>query len=127
MGLSFRHRGNFRKTENFLKKAERSDFLPVLERYGEEGVAALASATPRDSGLTASSWRYEIHQDDSGISIVWCNDNDQNGWFNVAIGLQFGHGTRNGGYVEGIDYVNPAVQPIFDQIAEEIWSVVKSW
>ena len=127
MKISFTHRGNFQKTERFLKKAEKADFWSRLEKYGEEGVQALASATPVDSGLTADSWTYEIKKDPTDCAIYWSNTNDQAGWFNVAIGLQYGHGTRNGGWVEGIDYINPAIQPIFERIAEDVWSEIGSW
>ena len=127
MGISFRHKGDFRHTERFLKKAEKAEFWERLERYGQEGVEALASATPVNSGLTAGSWSYEIRKDRDDCAIYWTNSNDQDGWFNVAIGLQYGHATGTGGWVEGIDYINPAIQPIFEKIAEDIWSEIKRW
>lgn len=127
MGISFRHRGDFKKTERFLKKAEKADLWTRLEKYGQEGVNALSSATPKDTGLTAGSWNYEIHKSADDCAIYWTNSNDANGWFNVAIGLQYGHGTGTGGWVEGIDYINPAIQPIFEKIAEDIWSTIERW
>lgn len=127
MGISFRHKGDFKNTERFLKKAEKAEFWTRLEKYGEEGVAALASATPVNSGLTADSWSYEIHKTADDCAIYWVNNNTQDGWFNVAIGLQYGHGTGTGGWVEGIDYINPAIQPIFERIAEDVWSEIRSW
>lgn len=127
MGISFRHRGDFKKTERFLKKAEKVGFLDTLEVYGKRGVEALASATPVHSGLTANSWRYEIHTSPDDCAIYWINDNVQDGWFNVAVGLQYGHGTRNGGWVAGVDYINPAICPIFEEIAQAVWREVQSW
>lgn len=124
MGISFRHRGSFKNTEKFLKKAEKTDFFAHLEKFGEMGVEALRSATPVDSGLTADSWGYEITHTNDECRIEFTNSNLQKGWFNVAIMLQFGHGTRNGGWVQGRDYINPAIQPIFDQIAEDAWNEV---
>jgi len=110
-----------------LKKAEKADFWTRLEKYGEDGVAALASATPVNSGLTADSWSYEIRKSANDCAIYWVNNNLQDGWFNVAIGLQYGHGTGTGGWVEGIDYINPAIQPIFERIAEDVWSEIRNW
>lgn len=121
MSISFRHKGSFKNTEKFLKKAEKTDFFAHLEKFGEMGVEALRSATPVDSGLTADSWGYEIRKTADDCAIYWTNSNEQKGYFNVALHLQMGHGTRNGGWVEGRDYINPAIQPIFDQIAEDCW------
>lgn len=125
MKILFRHRGNFHKTEKFLKKSFGKNYLPILEKYANQGVDALSAATPVDTGLTAASWGYEILQDKDTLSIVWNNYNVQNG-INIAILLQYGHGTRNGGYVEGRDYINPALQPIFDKMAEAAWKEVTS-
>ena len=127
MGISFTHRGDFKKTERFLKKAEKFDLREKLSKYGEKGISALQTATPKDSGLTAESWDYEINIDGNGVTINWVNNNNADGWFNVAAGLQFGHGTGTGGWVEGIDYINPALRPVFDEIAEDIWREVQSW
>ena len=124
MAIVFKHKGNFKRTEKFLRKVKNKDEFKILSKYGEEGVMALASATPVDSGLTADSWRYEIPEDDRGIALTWYNENDANGWFNVAIGLQYGHGTINGGWVEGIDYINPALKPIFQKMADAVWAEI---
>lgn len=122
--ISFRHKGDLSKTTNFLKRAKQLDILRVLERYGQAGVAALASATPVDSGLTASSWYYEIKRERSGrYTISFNNSNIQNG-VSVAIILQYGHGTGTGGWVQGRDYINPAIQPIFDKLADDAWREV---
>lgn len=123
MGISIRSKGNFRKTEKLLKKSLGRDYRSVLEKYGQMGVSALAAYTPVDSGITASSWSYEIIQNGSSMSIVWNNSNVQRG-VNIAVILQYGHGTGTGGYVDGRDYINPALQPIFDQLAEAAWKEV---
>jgi len=117
------NKGNFNKTEKFFKGSVNSDFLKVLDSYARDGVSALASATPVDSGETRNSWTYEIKKYKSGAKIVWLNTNVVNG-VPIAIILQYGHGTGNGGYVEGRDYINPAIRPIFDKIAEEAWKEV---
>lgn len=119
----FRQRGNFDKTEKFLKKSFGRGYLDVLEKYAQQGVAALSAATPVDTGLTAVSWEYEIIQNDSAISIIWKNLNEHNG-VNIAIILQYGHGTRNGGYVQGIDYINPALKAIFEEMEDAAWKEV---
>ena len=123
--ISVKQRGSFDKTEKFLKKSFRRDYISVLEKFGQQGVAALSAATPIDSGVTATSWSYEIIQNESSISIVWSNSNMQKG-VNIAIILQYGHGTRNGGYVSGRDYINPALRPIFDKMADAAWKEVTS-
>ena len=121
--ITFRHKGNFSKTTRFLERAKHVVRLADLDRFGREGVAALASATPVDSGLTASSWYYEITYSKSGAKIAFYNSNIQNG-VPIAIILQYGHGTGTGGWVEGRDYINPAIQPIFDRIVDEAWREV---
>lgn len=121
--VSFRHKGNFLKTMNFLGKLKKGFRLSDLDKYGRKGVAALASATPVDTGLTASSWYYKITNNNGTISISFHNSNIQNG-IPIAIILQYGHGTRNGGWVEGRDYINPAIQPIFDEITNHAWREV---
>lgn len=123
--FSFQVGGSTDKTEAWLDKLSRADIFSALARFGEVGVAALASATPVDSGLTAGSWFYEIIQNGSSWSIVWGNSNVVDGT-PVAVLLQHGHGTGTGGFVQGRDYINPALQPIFDQIATEAWKVVTS-
>lgn len=121
--ISIRQRGGFEKTERFLKKSFGRDYINVLEKYGQQGVSALSAATPIDSGLTATSWSYRIIQNNSSISIIWENSNIHKG-VNIAIILQYGHGTRNGGYVSGRDYINPALKPIFDKMADAAWKEV---
>lgn len=123
--ISFRSKGNFYKTEKFLKKSLGQNYRSVLEKYAKQGVAALASATPIESGETASSWDYDIIQNKDSISVVWKNYHIEKG-VNIAIILQYGHGTRNGGYVEGRDYINPALRPIFDELANAAWKEVTS-
>ena len=121
--ISFRHKGDFRKATRFLERAKKAVRLDDLDRYGREGVAALASATPVDSGLTAKSWHYEIIRKKDSVTIRFYNTNIQNG-VPIAIILQYGHGTGTGGWVQGRDYINPAIQPIFDGIADEAWKEV---
>jgi hypothetical protein len=104
-------------------KAKRASRVDVLEKYGQEGVVALASATPVDTGLTASSWYYEIERGPEKVSITFYNSNIQNG-IPIAIILQYGHATGGGGWVQGRDYINPALQPIFDSIAQKAWEEV---
>jgi hypothetical protein len=100
-------------------------YLRVLNKYGQMGVELLAANTPVDTGLTASSWYYEIEETDNGTSIIWKNSNEKNGWANIALLLQYGHATGTGGYVRGIDYINPALQPVFDKLAETAWKEVQ--
>lgn len=121
--IKFRQKGDFSKLTHYLEKVKEVVKLGDLDKYGREGVAALASATPVDTGLTASSWRYEIQHGNDSVSIAFYNDNIQNG-IPIAIILQYGHGTRNGGYVQGRDYINPAIKPIFDKITEDAWKEV---
>ena len=121
--ISFRQKGDFSKATSFLEKAKEVVRIGDLDKYGREGVAALASATPVDTGQTASSWYYEIVNRNGSATITFNNSNIQNG-VPIAIILQYGHGTRNGGWVQGRDYINPAIQPIFDKIADEAWKEV---
>ena len=121
--IRFRQKGDFSKTTNFLKRAKDKVYLEDLDKYGRQGVAALASATPIDSGKTASSWYYKIENTKESAKITFYNSNVQNG-VSIAVILQYGHGTRNGGWVEGRDYINPAVQPIFDKIVDDAWREV---
>lgn len=122
--ISFKQKGDFSNLSRFLEKAKESIKIGDLDRYGREGVAALSLATPIDSGLTASSWYYKIERGNGSISISFHNSNIQNG-VPIAIILQYGHGTRNGGWVEGRDYINPAIQPLFDKIADNAWKEVR--
>lgn len=121
--ITFKQHGDFRNLTNFLERAKEPFNLSILDVYGKEGVAALASATPIDSGNTANSWYYKIYRDNSSASITFYNSNIQNG-VPIAIILQYGHGTNHGGWVEGRDYINPAIQPVFDKIANEAWKEV---
>ena len=114
------HKGDLKKTERFLIRAAKHNPEVLLQKYGERGVAALREATPRDSGKTAESWYYEIRKTKDSCVIEFLNSN-VNKYVNIAIILQYGHATRNGGYVQGRDYINPAIQPVFDYIAEEAW------
>lgn len=123
--FSFEQKGSFSKTDNFLQKMLRGDIYKNLDKYGRMGAAALAQATPRDTGRTASSWTYDISKTRDTYTITWRNTNVQGGR-PVAIMLQYGHGTGTGGYVQGRDYINPVVRPLFDQIANEVWKVVTS-
>ena len=122
--ISLTSKGDFRKTEKFMKNARTKKLMSILKQYGEEGVAALMVATPLDTGRTASSWRYEIKVENNCIRLVFHNDNIQNG-VPIAIILQYGHGTGTGGWVEGRDYINPAIQPVFDKIAKSAWKEAK--
>ena len=121
--ITFRQKGEFNKLTRYLVKVEKASKLKQLEKYGKEGVAALASATPVDSGLTANSWYYEIEQGNGVASIAFYNSNVNKG-IPIAIILQYGHGTGTGGWVQGRDYINPAIQPIFDRLADEAWKEV---
>lgn len=122
--ITFRQKGDFSKLSRFLERAKETVHMGDLDRYGREGVAALASATPVDSGLTASSWYYEIVRTKEGVTISFKNSNINKG-VPIAIILQYGHATRNGGWVEGRDYINPAIQPIFDRLANDAWKEVR--
>lgn len=117
--------GSFAKTEAFLKRLGKADIQAVMRNYGKMGVSALAAATPRDSGIASESWGFVISGKGGKYTISWTNSDIENGHM-VAIAIQFGHGTGTGGYVQGRDYINPAIRPIFDQLAAEVWKVVIS-
>ena len=121
--ITVTHKGDFRNTERFFDNAQNLDIVPILEKYGEMGVEALAIATPKRTGLTAASWNYEIEVGNNTASIFWVNSN-MNKDVNIALILQYGHGTGTGGYVTGIDYINPATKAVLDQLAEEAWKEV---
>lgn len=121
--ISFRQKGDFSKTTKFLEKAKNVFKNNNFDEYGRQGVAALASATPKDSGLTSESWYYEIKQTKDSVTITFNNKNIVNG-VPIAIILQYGHGTGTGGWVEGRDYINPAIRPIFDKLAKDAWEEV---
>lgn len=117
--------GDFKNIERFLKNIKEQKYLKALDEYGRVGVSALEQATPKDSGETAASWDYEIHKTGGSVTIYWTNSKENKGE-RIAILLQYGHGTRNGGYVIGRDYINPAMQQVFDKIAEDAWKEVTS-
>lgn len=118
--ISISHKGDFKKTQSFLEKIKDGDIFNKLDHYGQMGVEALAAATPIDSGKTASSWTYKIVKSKQTVSIQWSNTNVNKG-VPIAIILQYGHGTGTGGYVQGRDYINPALKPVFDEIEENVW------
>lgn len=122
--ISTKVSGSFENTNKFLAYLQNREMFNSLEGYGRKGVDALENATPTDTGLTARSWRYKIIKDRGRYTIEWYNTNIQNG-SNIAILIQYGHGTGTGGWVQGRDYINPAIQPVFDQIANEVWEKVK--
>lgn len=123
--ISFESKGSFKKTESFLDKLIKRNAFKVLNKYGEEGVRALTNATPVRTGQAGTSWYYKVENSRTGASLTFYNSDVENG-FPVAIMLQYGHGTRNGGYVRGIDYINPALRPIFDKMLNDVWNEVTS-
>ena len=120
--LTVKSKGSFEDTFSFFNYSLEKSKWEKLWKYGEMGVQALRNATPVDTGLTRDSWKYEIERTKDQVRIVWSNTNVVKDYFNVAIMLQYGHATRGGGYVEGIDYINPALKPIFQQIADDLWN-----
>lgn len=125
MAIKIKQSGDFEKTRKFLVNSKGKNYRPLLEKFARQGVLALEQATPEDSGLTASSWDFQIERTRSGNKIVWTNSNIVDG-IPVAILIQYGHGTRSGTFVEGRDFINPAMRPIFDQIAENLWKEATS-
>lgn len=125
MGLVVKVKGDFKETKKFLTKMTTRDYIKKLNHLGERGAAALAAATPVDSGVTAQSWHFEIIEEKGHVRLCWFNDHMVDG-VPLVILLQYGHGTRNGGYVVGRDFINPTIRPIFDQIANEAWLEVKN-
>ncbi len=123
--IKIKHRGSFRNLEKFMRNADKETYLAILEKYGRIGCQALASATPSESGETAASWSYQIEKTSSGYSVVWTNGNVHDG-VNIAIILQYGHGTGTGGYVQGRDYINPALGPVFEGLARDAWKEIMS-
>ena len=121
--IGFRQKGDFSKLSSYLEKAKEAARIGILDKYGREGVAALSSATPVETGKTAGSWYYEIKRQNGSVSLVFNNSNINKG-VPIAIVLQYGHGTGTGGWVQGRDYINPAIQPVFDRIAETAWKEV---
>ena len=122
--INIRQKGDFKNLSSFLEKTKEKLNLGLLDKYGREGVAALQAATPKDTGKTSESWYYKIERKNGSVSLTFHNSN-QNKGVPIAIILQYGHATGNGGYVEGVDYINPALRPIFDKIAGEAWKGVK--
>lgn len=125
MSFNFTVHGDFKNTEKFLKRAMSGDFYSRLDSYGQRGVEALRKGTPKESGETANSWGYRVIRSKSNPGIEWYNTHVNKGAV-IAVLIQYGHGTGTGGYVQGIDYINPAMRPIFEDIANEIWKEVKS-
>lgn len=121
--IQFKQKGDFSKTESFLKKLRKLDLDSVLEKYGKLGVQALANATPVETGKTAASWDYKIEKGKGVVTITWTNSNVNNG-VPIALLIQYGHGTGTGGYVQGRDYIKPAIRPIFDELAKALWEEV---
>lgn len=125
MGFSLSSKGDWAATENYLKRLAKEDLSKTLSKYGQVGVAALRAATPVDSGLAAGSWGYKVTTSGTSSSIQWTNSDVESG-FHVAIMIQYGHGTGTGGYVQGIDYINPAMRPVFDKISDDIGKAVRA-
>mgnify|MGYP004506022899 CR=1 FL=1 len=121
--IEMRQSGDFKKSLTFLTHLRTRNIRPILEKYGQKGVEALAEATPKATGKTAASWSYEIKMEKTGAVLSWKNSNVVDG-VPIAVILQYGHGTRNGGYVQGVDYINPAMKPVFDAIRDELWKEV---
>lgn len=125
MGVRIKQKGDWKKTEVFLQNVKKFDPIPILQRYGEIGVSELVTATPRDTGLTAASWYYEIEKTKDGYILNWNNSNVVSG-MNIALLIQYGHGTNSGTYVQGRDYINPALRDIFDNLAIQLWREVSN-
>lgn len=121
--VSYSYTGDLKETRGFLNKLKRNNFLKHLDKYGKQGVVALREATPRRTGKTADSWDYKIEESKDSVKIIWTNSNE-NRSIPIALLLQYGHATKNGGWVMGIDYINPALRPIFDEIAKAAWEEV---
>lgn len=126
--VTFKQTGSFSNTIKFMNRVLKRDYLNILNTYGQKGVSALAAATPKDTGLTSESWTYDIVSNKTSTTISWYNTNEvtnKTGYnFNIVILLQYGHATRNGGWVEGFDFINPAMKPIFDELAEKAWNAI---
>lgn len=123
--ITLKAKGDYAKASTWMQRILEVGKMSDLDKYGRVGVEALANATPKDTGLTASCWTYSIERTSSSVSIVWTNTNRVDG-VNIAVILQYGHGTRNGGYVTGVDYINPALQPVFDDITNNVWKEVSN-
>ena len=121
--LKISSRGDYDKTTRWLKKVQARGYLQKLDQYGQQGVAALEQATPKRSGKTAASWQYDVNINGSKIEIVWRNTNIIDS-VPIAVIIQYGHGTGTGGYVEGVDYINPAIKPVFEEITQNVWKEI---
>lgn len=122
--ITFKHKGDFKKTLSFLERNKKLNYdIYKLETYAKEGVKALSLFTPIDTGKTSASWDYVISKTDGNVSIIWTNSNVNNG-VNIALIIQYGHGVNGGGYIEGVDYINPAIKPVFDKIMKHVWEEV---
>lgn len=121
--ISIKHKGDFSKTDKYFKNVREASKIKILDKYGKMGCEALASATPQNTGKTANSWSYEIERSNGSVKLIFINSNI-NEYFPVAIMLQYGHGTGTGGWVEGIDYINPAIQPVFNKLTDDLWREV---
>lgn len=118
--IKITHKGDFKNTEHFFKKVIKREYMKLFNQVGAEGVKALQEATPKRTGKTAASWSYSVEETKNGLTISWNNSNRNDG-ANVAILIQLGHGTSSGAYVKGIDYINPALKPVFDAFANKVW------
>ena len=125
MGLLVKTVGDWWQTRRYLKALEKDDWAAVLNAMGKKGVQALSEATPERTGKTAASWTYRVERDSRGVRIIWSNTNLTSQGDPIAIILQYGHGTGTGGYVQGIDYINPAIEPVFDEIDKAVWEAVR--
>lgn len=125
MSFSLQSKGDFSKTINSLNRMAKIDFVSILNACGQLGVSALSAATPRETGLASNSWTCKVSGGSGGVTIDWLNGDIEHGSFNVIISLQLGYSTGTGGYVAGRDFINPAMAPVFDQIAERVWTAVK--
>lgn len=123
--ISFKESGDFKNLEKLLSFSKRANIEAILNKYGQIGVEALSASTPSRSGKTASSWNYKVTRNKGNLQIDWYNTNTNKGE-NIAILIQYGHGTGTGGYVHGIDYVNPAMKPIFDRLSRDLWMEVNA-
>lgn len=121
--ISYKTHGDLKKTDTFLRKLLHKDLTTILNKYGQKGVDALSAATPVDTGKTASSWGYVVTETPGSATITWTNSNVNNG-VPIALILQYGHGTGTGGYVQGRDYIKPAIQPVFDELTQALWKEV---
>ncbi len=125
MAVELVQKGDYKKLTSWLEKCKGVFNMSIMDKYGKAGVKALEEATPKDTGTTAKSWRYVIVKEDGRYRIEFHNDNVVDEWANVAILIQYGHATKNGGYVQGIDYINPALTPVFNELANQAWEEVK--